>query len=59
MSALFKVGECRVCHKNCLWFTPIDGMLADFDVCSSECLTVVLDELKETGEVQGQLAEPE
>jgi hypothetical protein len=36
--SLFQIGECRVCGKNCLWFTPVDGVLAVFDVCSEECL---------------------
>lgn len=40
---IFEVGECRVCHKNCLWMPMVDGIL---EVCSEECLDKVLSELQ-------------
>jgi hypothetical protein len=43
---MFEVGECRVCHKNCIWMPMVDGILAEFEVCSNECLDVVLSELQ-------------
>lgn len=36
--ALFEIGQCRVCGKNCLWMPIVDGVLAFFEVCSDECL---------------------
>lgn len=44
---MFKIGECRICEKNCLWIPMVDGVLADMDVCSAECLDKLLDKLEQ------------
>jgi len=51
---IFEVGECRVCHKNCLWMPMVDGILANLEVCSNECLDVCLEELNKQEQAQRQ-----
>lgn len=47
MSNLFVVGECRYCHKNCFWITFVDGILAELEFCSYECMEQGIDEIPE------------
>lgn len=54
MENLLEVGYCRVCDKGCLWIPMVDGLLAELEVCSPECLEKLLEELKENGEVGGK-----
>lgn len=60
---IFEVGECRVCHKNCLWISFVDGDLALLEVCSHECRDVLLEELDKQEKAQAmsdaELAEAE
>ena len=40
--SFLEVGECKVCHKSCLWIPMVDGVLAELEVCSEECLAELL-----------------
>ena len=44
---MFTVGQCRVCEKNCLWINFVDGMLAELEVCSVECLNKLMEKLEQ------------
>lgn len=55
MDKLLVYGECRICGTPCIWIPMVDGVIADLEVCSLECLEKVTEELKEDGaEMEGK-----
>lgn len=47
---LFFYGKCKNCGEECIWMPMVDGILAEYEVCSTDCY----DKLVEKGEVKAE-----